>query len=63
MADECDAAEAIEQLERDVMMSRASAAANAAIPLEFECRECGEATTGARWCSKDCCKLWQERKK
>lgn len=61
MADEIDAASDYEQSERDRQIAKAHAAATAEIPLEYVCRECGEETTGARWCSRSCCEIWTRR--
>ena len=61
MADECDIAEATEQIERDALFSMARKAVLVPIPVEYQCRECGDATDGRRWCNSDCCRAWQQR--
>ena len=33
------------------------------ILLEYECRECGDPTTGARWCGVSCCRSWEINQK
>ena len=63
MTDEIDAASDYEQSERDRQIAKAHAAATAEIPLEYECRTCGDSTNGARWCSKSCCEDYERRVK
>lgn len=61
MVDFADDAEKYEQDERDRMLAKAHAAAAVEIPIEYECRECGEETSGWRWCSQDCCRMYELR--
>ena len=61
MADACD----VSDIALEAAMERAAleVAKKAAIipPPEHECRECGDPTDGARWCSKSCCDTWSQR--
>jgi hypothetical protein len=59
--DEAECAEKYEQDERDRILAKAHAAAIVEIPLEYVCRECGEETSGGRWCSQSCCATWTRR--
>ena len=59
--DELDQAEFYESSFRDNQISRIRQSVTEIKP-EFECRECGEVTNGARWCSKECCDTWSKRK-
>lgn len=61
MVDFADDAEKYEQDERDRQIAKAHAAATAEIPLEYECRTCGDSTNGARWCSRECCADYEKR--
>ncbi len=61
MADEAESAEKYEQDERDRQIAKAHAAATTEIPLEYECRECGEDTSGGRWCCASCRDIWVRR--
>lgn len=59
--DEAECAEKYEQDERDRMLEKAHAAAVVEIPLEYVCRECGEPTTGGRWCGAGCRDIYVRR--
>ena len=58
ITDPLDVAANVEQAERDRNIAAASALANRPIPVEYVCRQCGEPTIGARWCSQTCCFDW-----
>ena len=58
ITDPLDVAQSVEQAERDRNIAAASRMANQPIQVEHECRQCGELTNGARWCSADCRDMW-----
>ena len=58
MADETDIASDRAHIEKERMLTCAYAKAAVPIPIEYECRECGAETKGARWCSGPCRDQW-----
>jgi hypothetical protein len=61
MSDSADDANETMMLHMDAILRVTRDAAKVCIPLEWHCRECDAPTNGARWCSADCCKVWQAR--
>lgn len=58
MADVCDATDVAMEAEMERAAKEFSKRAAISPPREFECRECGKDTGGARWCSGSCRDVW-----
>lgn len=61
MADVCDVTDVALEAEMERAAKEAAKAAAIVPPAEYECRECGAETTGARWCSGQCRDVWCRR--
>lgn len=59
--DECDVTDDAVQAELDRGVKEATRLAAVVIDVEYVCRECGEQTTGGRWCGAGCRDIYVRR--